>query len=411
MSVINKMLKDLDERNVDQGHGEANGQHNQFIPSPKKPINWLLLVMILILVVLAFIGWQLSQNEHTPSNSRANVSAANAEPSVPNSTISTPTHSTVGASSVLQNAENVEPANSVNRAQMAQQDADLKTALNETKTELAGQEPVPDDALQQVHQTKSEPTAANFNASNLASTNTTVKSKPSVVTGGVNGGGPALQADDNAAGQPQSKPAEDSGQFVIERSNAKLSPQQQVEKLLSKAKSSFDKGYITEGISQLEQVLSLSDSHVEARNLLAGAWYGRGESNRAISILNNGLQRYPNIESWRLTAAKIFFKENNLAGALSYLDTEMADVSKEFLTMKGSLGRQLQQFDKSEQAYQRLAELEPTVGNWWLGLAIAQDSQGKAEQALIGYQKLVKLGGVSQDSLAFAKKRITELQG
>lgn len=425
MSVINKMLKDLDERKLDET--EAQSQHNQanFIAQQKTPINWMLLVMLLILIALAFIGWQLTESKHTSE--------------VDHNGVSSTTHKELAGPNELTNSKDSNSGSAstktvFNNPKLASDKVDLNSSRSENVQD-ALQSAVVSDSIQQPslgNTTKSEI----VNDRNRLATTPDTPVKPvtnadSSLPGDANDALPIAQVarvethnSFNAADvqQPARLPNETvehephdvsktTPQLVIERSNAKLTPEQQVNKLMAKAENSFEKGYITEGISQLEQVLTISDMHVEARNMLAGAWYGRGEVNRAISILNNGLQRNPANESWRLTAAKIFFKENNPAGALSYLDVELASVSKEFLTMKGSLGRQLQQFDKSESAYSKLAEMEPTVGNWWLGLAIAQDSLGKHQQALISYQNLVRFGGVSADSIAFAKQRITELKG
>lgn len=435
MSVINKMLKDLDERKLDET--EAQSQHNQanFIAQQKTPINWMLLVMLLILIALAFIGWQLTESKHTSV--------------VDNNGVNSATHKEPAGSNELTNSKDSNSGSAstktvFNNPKLASDKVDLNSSISENVQESLHSAVVSDSTQQPSlgNMTNSYPqdndrTKSEIvnDRSHLATTSDTpVKpliNADSSLPGDANDALPIAQVarvethnSFNAADVQQAtrlpnetvehEPhdvSETTPQLVIERSNAKLTPEQQVNKLMAKAENSFEKGYITEGISQLEQVLTISDMYVEARNMLAGAWYGRGEVNRAISILNNGLQRNPANESWRLTAAKIFFKENNPAGALSYLDVELTSVSKEFLTMKGSLGRQLQQFDKSESAYSKLAEMEPTVGNWWLGLAIAQDSLGKHQQALISYQNLVRFGGVSADSIAFAKQRITELKG
>ena len=144
--------------------------------------------------------------------------------------------------------------------------------------------------------------------------------------------------------------------------------------------------------------------------MLAVAWYGRGELQQAVNILNNGLNRYPNIEMWRLTAAKIFFKENELPGAFSYLEADLPGASEEYYSMKGTLARQLKRFDKAESAYANLIQLEPKKGSWWLGHAIALDSQNKATQAVNSYKQAIAQGGISPTSLQFAQQRIESLQ-
>lgn len=163
-------------------------------------------------------------------------------------------------------------------------------------------------------------------------------------------------------------------------------------------------------IEAFNEVLAVADNHVKARNLLAVAWYGRGELQQAVGILNNGLNRYPNIEAWRVTAAKIFFKENELQGAFTYLEADLASASEEFYSMKANLARQLRRFDKAEVAYANLTQIQPDKGNWWLGHAISLDSQNKSEQAIQSYQAAVERSGISPASAKFATERIHVLQ-
>lgn len=413
MSVINKMLKDLDQRQAESAGENESPINRNYVPVAKSKVNWLLVVMSLIFVALVVIGWKLSFTGNDNTKAESGKLPAQASPvalSRQDNTVIKAVDNDQQTTSVAAKIDDVkEPtadviasvnewnANGVDSNGSAQSLVNSKQAVLESTQE---QEPL--DSMKANVEKRSADVAkvvpnnsiehSNESSSNLLSTSVTGSSA------------------ENKNTETEPATAKEST-FVIERTNVSLTPEQRVEKLLASAKKSFDKGYISEGITQLEQLLKMSDGHVEARGLLAGAWYGRGESNRAIAILNNGLQRYPNVEMWRLTAAKIFFKENNAAGALSYLDVQINDASLEFLTMKGSLGRQLQQFDKAEQAYLQLIKLQPNTGNWWLGLAIAQDSQGKSEQALESYTTLLQLGGVSKDSMTFAKQRSTELKG
>lgn len=413
MSVINKMLKDLDQRQAESAGENESPINRNYVPVAKSKVNWLLVVMSLIFVALVVIGWKLSFTGNDNTKAESGKLPAQASPvalSRQDNTVIKAVDNDQQTTSVAAKIDDVkEPtadviasvnernANGVDSNGSAQSLVNSKKAVLESTQE---QEPL--DSMKANVEKRSADVAkvvqnnsiehSNESSSNLLSTSVTGSSA------------------ENKNTETEPSTAKEST-FVIERTNVSLTPEQRVEKLLASAKKSFDKGYISEGITQLEQLLKMSDGHVEARGLLAGAWYGRGESNRAIAILNNGLQRYPNVEMWRLTAAKIFFKENNAAGALSYLDVQINDASLEFLTMKGSLGRQLQQFDKAEQAYLQLIKLQPNTGNWWLGLAIAQDSQGKSEQALESYTTLLQLGGVSKDSMTFAKQRSTELKG
>ena len=59
---------------------------------------------------------------------------------------------------------------------------------------------------------------------------------------------------------------------------------------------------------------------------------------------------------------------------------------------KGTLARQLKRFDKAELAYANLTRIEPEKANWWLGYAIALDSQKKSAMAKQSYQQAISKG-------------------
>ena len=383
MSVINKMLKDLDDRQEPEAPqaGVASG-NQQAVPNNKgsKSNTGIIIVLCVIAVLLGFISWQILNAKGMGEQSLSNQTDSALVASQSNSEKNTTSESLP----IPELDEDPDP-NEELEAELAQQapaiepeqlDVDLVATTRVQPPREKADKLVAESAPSPVASPLIKPATADMVESNQELT-TSAKPEPT---------------------------------FVIEKTSNKLTPEQRVEKLLNKARSSYEKGYITEAIEDLTKLLSISDSNIEARTLLAGAWYGRGEGNRAIAIINDGLQRYPLIEEWRTTAAKIFFKENNLAGAFSYLNVELTNASKEFYTLKGNLARQLKQYPAAESAYQKLSEIEPFVGNWWLGLAIVQDSQSK-QQALQNYKKVIEIGGVSAQSMTFAQQRIDVLKG
>lgn len=405
MSVINKMLKDLDDRQegpVQSNEPDKNGAGqptNSTRSHPQKNTTsgvnlGVVSVLVVIAVLLAFIGWQLLQANASSQNG-SNNNASNSKVAQTNNDNSQSGESNTQLSdqestiTVPQSRDEVDDVPPV-----PETDPDPAAELPKApapEEELNESEITPEPILEPELEPAIETTAEQTVVAQPESTTESVPPKATTNT---------LET----KSQPEAS-------FTIEKTSDKLTPEERIERLLDKARKAYEKGYITEAIEDLTKILTISDSNIEARTLLAGAWYGRGESNRAIAIINDGLQRYPLVEEWRTTASKIFFKENNLAGAFSYLNVELEDAGKEFYTLKGNLARQLKEFTAAESAYQQLTEMEPFVGNWWLGLAIAQDSQAKFEQALKSYQRVIEAGGVSPQSVSFAQQRIEALKG
>ncbi len=402
MSVINKMLKDLDDRQ-ENADVSAAGQYTAASSAPssnKKSINATALLLAGILLVLTVLVWHLIFNKENTTNDASELSKP---------------------MSVAEQADDpaaeleAKPDPSLELAAPPPPEEELvvedpQTAVGYNQTALAKPE---SGSSEQNTPSYSNLQQQKMQNENLITAQKEPSESPNELANVSDVSTPAKETtpDSTNAANSQLTSTLPQPTLSIKKTTAQLTPEQHVEKLMVKAEDAYDKGYITEAIEQLTKVLAISDSHIEARNLLAAAWYGRGESARAITIINDGLQRYPMIEAWRLTAAKIFFKENNIGGAFSYLDVDLSNASKEFYTLKGNLARELKDFAKAEQAYSELTAMEPSVGSWWLGLAIAQDSQNKVEPALASYKKVMMTGGVSRQSIEFSRQRIAELEG
>jgi len=412
MSVINQMLKDLEDRQQPEDlEPNALGQPAYVQAAPKKN-NWLLIsLLFLIFIALIVISWQMfsarqaaseitqGQKPALNNSPQTNVVEENKEPVDAVELKAGPNIKAVTAE-----VENTAPMVSADENRVIAAEKDAKSVNSPaTETQVKIEEAVGRSDTLTVKTVNAQADNAETDSGSGVYEEPETAETASLAP---------PQTFELTNTQPSIAPTQATqGSFVIEKSTVRLTPEQRVEQLLEEAKLSFDKGYITEAVDKLQQLLRVSDGHEEARNLLAGAWYGRGELNQAVNVLNDGLQRYPRVELWRLTAAKIFFKENNPAGAFSYLDIGLDGASKEFYSMKGSLARQLKQFNKAEMAYNKLTRIEPSAGTWWLGLAISQDSQGKQVEALQSYKRVLETGGVSSDSLIFTQQRIEQLKG
>lgn len=379
MSVINKMLKDLEQREQKPG-ADFDSNNASAVYQPKERNNLALVLGLMFVVILLLAGavsWLLFKNtEQVPVTAEQVVVEKEVE-----------------AEAVIvatQKAEVTKPEPTVIKRSPVYVPADAAQSIVSAQVVPSKDEQKLEPQVNRNEGSNNETAIDAFEQPNLnTDSNVALEEKES-----------SRNVDEPV----------DNVQFTIEKTPSHLTREQRIEKLMAKANSSFDKGYITDAITQLEEVLNSADDHVEARNLLAVAWYGRGELQQAVSILNNGLNRYPNVEMWRLTAAKIFFKENELPGAFSYLEADLANASSEYYSMKGTLARQLKRFDKAETAYASLTKLEPNKGSWWLGHAIALDSQNKSELAINSYKQAITHAGISPTSMKFAQQRIESLQ-
>lgn len=395
MSVINKMLKDLDDRQ--QPPGEAEGQviPNTYVAKENNSKVVIVSLVAVVVSLLALLAWLLLMTEEPkPAQSSAVTPpiAENKALDKPVVTVAKEKQTTLVKSKPQPDTTSNVPAEiSVPVVNAQQVDKEKSSAQTEVEQTI----------------TQPRPPVNKVEPKQRKQTNTNIEQQ--IVNQADVGSAKPNQQQEQVT-EPKSVSEKPAASLSIKKTSSVLSKEQRIKRIMDKAKGFYDKGYINEAIQQFNQVLKIDDGHIEARNFLAAAWYGRNKPQQAISIINDGLQRYPATALWRVTAAKIFFKQNKIDSAFSYLDVDIHGADREFYSMKGNLARQLGQFAQAESAYLNLTELEPKVGNWWLGLAIALDSQEKYELALPSYQTVLRLGGVSSQTTEFVRQRLAELQ-
>ncbi len=97
-------------------------------------------------------------------------------------------------------------------------------------------------------------------------------------------------------------------------------------------------------------------------------------------------------------------------GILSAYSPKADKENLDYLALEASLATDLNESIIAVDAYSRLTRIMPKEGKWWLGLAIAFDRQGTVSAAKANYRQALNLG-LPEASHKFAQQRLTELGG
>lgn len=367
MSVINKMLKDLEDRsvsNTESGHGPSA------VPVAQKSNASLLIVALVLLLIANVIGWfvyQLyteNQSLKTRSAEAIQPTANKTEPEVLKPII------TKSVSKTTQTEKIVTPINE-----------DVKSTFSESKPLASPQ------ILQK--QSKNDTPDSSENEPAFPKTNTQKSA-------------PIKQVQVEKTAEKKAKP-------VMKVERKQLSPKELAAKKMARAERA-----ITENDTQLaeklfEEVLILVPNHQIARKQLAALWYGRQAYRPALNLLQQGLAIDRDNSDFRLMKARIYLTQGQVAPAFDVLSVLKNTQNIEYQSLLANAAQQLQNFSAAENAYQQLVSLEPQNGRWWLGLAVAQDSNSNFAQAMESYAAAIQQGGISQSASDFAKQRIAEL--
>ncbi|MBU1666077.1 MAG: tetratricopeptide repeat protein [Gammaproteobacteria bacterium] len=192
-----------------------------------------------------------------------------------------------------------------------------------------------------------------------------------------------------------------------------LTPREQAEQAWRQAAHQIEQGRGRDALEGLEAVLRLDPNHGQARQTLIALSLEAGDMAhdvaRGEALLREGMQLHTN-DAW-------------YNRALSQLYLQRGDLRLSAATLKAGLGKHPDaaywglyagvlgksgQPEEAVQAYREAARLNPNHGPWWIGLAVSLEQTGQRPDAAAAYQRALqtKLGAEVRE---FAIKKAGEL--
>ncbi|NVJ56667.1 MAG: MSHA biogenesis protein MshN [Vibrionaceae bacterium] len=198
------------------------------------------------------------------------------------------------------------------------------------------------------------------------------------------------------------------GEVVIEQvelTSAELSAKAQV-----LAKKALDSNDLKGALAHYNEALKYTPQNTKVRKKLSALYYGKGDARKAVDLLQKGISLENDNISLRLALAKLLIKEKQQAAALSAVAAMLDNASVEYLSLRGALAQKNNQDAMAMESYQKLVEMEPDSGRWWLGLGIQQERMLEFDNAKASYHKALEGMGLSGQSHQFIIDRLNLIQ-
>ena len=433
MSVINKMLQDLDKRQ--QGHELSNVAQPQvqYLARRRAPFNGLLLCGVSLLFGGALVyGWQLFMAKPAEATISAQTNGQNEstqtqiEPvQVDKITSRQPSASVVVVEEPLKVAttqefttknEELEPSVDdvvLNQPQEFESEHDVEQESQRQQDESSA---LADDLVD----TSSEPSHSQSNrvTSSVRSAEVTaaapsalmMSERASVAADNELNASNELKVQEVKADAGTNRlTPQQQGQMAI--TEVKLTPKQLAQKRFTLASEAERDGKLKDAISYYEQTLGFDPSMHEARKQLAALHYGQGQLAKASEVLQQGMLLFPQQLDFALLLARVQQASGQADLALVTLANipDTHPLARQKWMAQSDLAQKLGQFSLSEQAYRQLLQQEPQQAKWWMGLAYALDSQQQFPQARQAYRTALGHRGLSAQASAFIEQRLTQL--
>lgn len=166
-------------------------------------------------------------------------------------------------------------------------------------------------------------------------------------------------------------------------------------------------------IDRLQQLLESEPENIPARKKLASLLFAEGRDKQASQILQQGLDRHPGRSDLRLMLARLYVQQKNSDEAIALLKDFQppVDTQGDYWAYRAALAQQLGKYTLAKNDYLQLTLADPEKASWWLGLAIAQDRLGHREEALEAYRQANNKDQLSPAVVKFLRQRIAVIGG
>jgi MSHA biogenesis protein MshN len=382
LSVINQMLKDLDQRQVEQ-EGSTSFTAPASSSSSNKKIIFFSLIIIILLNAVGIFVWQIYAE-----NQKLKISNVQESSHLIKQTEKSIAKVKEYSEPVV---KTIEVDNSTNNQKISINNRAVNNKLENAVISHTEQSQI----IPELISTKD---TTNVNITNDIDTFAR----------------PANVSTNNANDQQKNV---ESQAVAVKKSTLKISrkqltPHELAKQKLKRAEQALANNDISQAEHLFEDVLLVMPEHNSARKQLAALWFGRQAYSDALNLLSQGIRLSPNDSEFRVMKARVYLQQNQARQAfntLNYMPRVNEVIDVEYQSIRATTAQQLNEFTFAVEAYQVLVSIEPSAARWWLGLAVALDSNSKFEQATNAYQTALNKTGLSGSAEKFARQRIIEL--
>lgn len=397
MSVINQMLKDLEQRTPEHGQASAPVMINN-----KSSIVKVVLITLLLLTCLNALGFYIWHLQTQVAEGELKLKHSLAQ-------------TAVAAEKLIAEKNNPAKAEQVITSKTAAttaQEAELKRVNTRVNKHVDANVGEGDDNIVEAN------ADANAEASVMAIAKPDKVKMTSLKAAEVTTNTPEILttrvSTTSAEQMPQAiaklaPPAEVSKSTKMTVSRRQLSVDELVTKKLLSAEKAINASHISQAEKLFEEVLILQPTNKQARKKLAALWFGRKSYQQALNLLSQGIVLDKQDAELRMLKAQIQIQQGQQQGAYQTLNALPALEQQDYQLMLANVAQQVQAYPSAISAYQLLIKMQPYSGKWHLGLAIVYDKNSQFSLAETAYARALSKTDLSKASAEFAQQRMQAL--
>lgn len=403
MSIINKMLQDLDRRGVSDPEAKLV-QEVRSVPPPRKDREWFWRIMAVLLIAsvgwVAWITWQLRSPQPVATElafkAAQNASRRPASPSAAAAVVPAPTPAESKPVPTQAPAEpKPVPTPASAESTPAPKVAEAIEAPPGTETPIRKQAPKP--ALKAAARDV-QPTAAPAARAAAAKAGAGTKS--------------AVRLDDLDVPRARILEAPVPAATRVQKLDRARSAEDRAETEFRRGATLLNQGRVAEAEDAFAAALSISAAHEAARQALVALHLEQGRIDEARRLLQEGVAVNPGNARFATVLARIYVERRDFAAALDVMNAVKApeQVGAEFQSMRGLVLQQLGRHAEAIEAFQNALRGAPQTGAVWMGLGISLETMARKAEAAEAFRRATATGSLDAEARRYAEQRARQLR-
>lgn len=206
---------------------------------------------------------------------------------------------------------------------------------------------------------------------------------------------------------PAAKPAAIEATGRIDKRAVAENPLAMADAEFHRGQGLLGQGQREEAAGALRKALTLSAYHAGARQALFVLLLEERRVDEARALLEEGLQVAPAQSVWAMNLARLQLEKGDAAAAWETLQRTLP-FARQDGEFRGFCGTVLQRLNRSREAVEHFnaaLRTNPAEGRWWLGLAMALESDGHPAEGREAYARAKATGSLTPDLAAFAEQK------
>ena len=214
------------------------------------------------------------------------------------------------------------------------------------------------------------------------------------------------------AAAPAALPKPPPAKAAVDKRDRVRSANDNAETLFRRAALLLNHGRVSEAEEQLVAALQADPRHAAARQAYISLLLEQRRIAAARRVLQDALALEPTQPTFALALARIHAAERDYAAALPVLDraAPIGEGSADFQAFRGAMLQRLGRHEEALVSYQNAVREGTPPATAWIGYAISLEAVGKRSEAAQAYRRALTVGPIAAEAREYAESRARALE-